>query len=706
MRKLVWLIGVFALAIICMMVASDDASATRQAQTLDLTVASVIENTTQNAEAQLTWIGGGLWDGVVSFEWFNTTGHEVFQEDITPDGVGYALSNYAPDWLGTWYVNASFTGTNPVYDNESFTVGAPSLHIINNGITNITWNDAVAVEAVFSGGQAYVGQDQGLKLVVTNSSSDAPIKGVNVAISVVTSEGETVVGYNVIGETNVYGELYHTFDIPVDPALENRFMEVEVNIHDVDYSDINGWLYNGRHAFFVGYFIEFTNDSAHPIIGDDFNVFDNVVCVMNYTMNYTADIIVETTYQFINETTGLPFYTNTVESIFTPATIRDRMVFPVPVNSVSGLARIQGFLRLHVPHTDETITLFRECGNFTINNTEPIVYNNLPYPICVASVRVGDTFSVEVNRTAFKTFDYGWTFQYLNNDTGQVFAVTEGAGQAVEGTVLYHRTFTVPRALASGNYSIDGQTIYTLDGHTNVIEFYSETFFVDAVVARASSTTDVFTNYTQLALDGTASHGYNDSYWGAQWTSTHAPNRTWYGLEPVMILNTTGDYMVTLNVTDGTGNYSELSFDVHAFVSPVEHMPNTRPIIIGYPETTVAVGIAYEVDFDFVDVDSPPQTIVFYLSTNATWLSLNSTTGVLSGTSQAGVYSVSITTIDDWGATDTYTYTLTVTSPSVVEETANETLQIVMAMGAVILILIVFVMASKAFNPGGKEEKP
>jgi len=707
MKGIVWIgLVVIIVGIVALVSISEDASATRQAQSIDLDTSDAILNTSSTSTAYVTSIGGGNWDGLVNFTWYNTTGVLQFQENILPDGVGYAYSNYVPDEVGVWDVNASWTVTPAIYDNESFTVSVPSIHVIDNGIANITWNEAVSVNATFFGGNAYIGQNQGIKLVVSNSSSYVPIKGVDIAISVTTSEGETVLGFSEIGETNVYGELYYTFDIPVDPTLENRFMEVEVNIHDVDYSDIYGWLYNGRHPFFVGYFIEFTNESAHPIVGDTvLDVFDNIIVAMNYTMDYPANVEAEITYQFVNVTGDMPFFTNTVEMIFTPSTVMEYMIFPVPINSIVGLTRINGFIKLCVPNTEETIMIFRETENFTINNTEPILYNNLPYPISVSSVNVGGSFSVEVDRTAFKTFDYDWIFHYDNQDNGKIYSTVEGCGMAVEGTVLYSRMFTIPRGLVSGNYTIHGQSIYTLDGYTGLIEWESDSFYVESLVARASSSIDVITNETRLELDGSLSHGYNDSFWGVRWTSSHYADRTWYGLHPVIFFNTTGSFIVTLNVTDGVGNFSETSFDVHAFPPFTLEYPNNRPVVVltDYLSRTVGIGENYTYDFDYVDVDDPEQNVSFSLSSSAGWLSIDPDTGILSGISEEGTYYVTVIATDEFDAVDRYTFTLVVSEDGGDGDDSNILYDMGVGVFSIIIILLLVGALKKMFD--GKKKK-
>lgn len=707
MKGIMWIGLLVAIVGILMLVSiSEEASATRQAQSIDLVTSDVILNTTSTSTAYVTSIGGGNWDGLVNFTWYNTSGVLQFQENILPDGVGYAYSNFVPDEVGMWDVNASWTVTPTIYDNESFTVSIPSIHVIDNGIANITWNEAVSVNATFFGGNVFIGQNQGIKLVVRNSSSFEPIKGVDIAISVTTSEGETVVGFTEIGETNVYGELYYTFDIPVDPSLENRFMEVEVNIHDVDYSDIFGWLYNGRHPFFVGYFIEFTNESAHPIVGDTFDVFDNIYAVMNYTMGYQENIEAEVTYQFVNVSGDMPFYTNTVEMIFTPSTVMEYMIFPVPINSIGGLTRINGFIKLCVPNTDETIMIFREIENFTINNTEPILYNNLPYPISVTNVSVGDSFCVEVDRMAFKTFDYSWIFHYDNQDSGKVYSTVEGSGMAVEGTVVYSRTFTVPRGLVSGNYTIHGQSIYTLDGYTGLIEWESDSFYVESLVARASSSIDVITNETRLELDGSFSHGYNDTYWGVRWTSTHYENRTWYGLHPVIFFNTTGRFMVTLNMTDGNGNFSEESFDVYAFPPFTLEYPNNRPVVVltDYLSRSIGIGENYTYDFDYVDVDDPEQNVTFSLSSSAGWLSIDPETGVLSGISEEGTYYVTVIATDEFDAVDRYTFTLTVSGDGGDDGDSNILYDMGVGVFSIVIVLLLVGALMKMFDKKKKKD--
>jgi hypothetical protein len=75
------------------------------------------------------------------------------------------------------------------------------------------------------------------------------------------------------------------------------------------------------------------------------------------------------------------------------------------------------------------------------------------------------------------------------------------------------------------------------------------------------------------------------------------------------------------------------------------------------------VNIFYQVDYNATDIDSPLSQLSWVLNTNATWLSIDATTGVLSGTpseSDLGWYNVNITVNDGDEGLDWREFILTV----------------------------------------------
>ncbi|MGA1822600.1 MAG: putative Ig domain-containing protein [Thermoplasmatota archaeon] len=94
---------------------------------------------------------------------------------------------------------------------------------------------------------------------------------------------------------------------------------------------------------------------------------------------------------------------------------------------------------------------------------------------------------------------------------------------------------------------------------------------------------------------------------------------------------------------------------------------NDPPVISGKDYLKAYVNNTYIANFDAADVDSPAVNQSWSVNTNATFLSINTTSGVLSGTptaSDTGSFLVSIYITDGEGGSDWFNFTLTVTIPS------------------------------------------
>ncbi len=104
-----------------------------------------------------------------------------------------------------------------------------------------------------------------------------------------------------------------------------------------------------------------------------------------------------------------------------------------------------------------------------------------------------------------------------------------------------------------------------------------------------------------------------------------------------------GNYWVNVSVSDGDGG-----LDSENFTLTVINV-NDPPRIITEDILVANIGELYEVDYDAIDIDSPPSSQTWQLQTDANWLEMGSTTGILSGTpliEDVDQYSVNIT-VDD-----------------------------------------------------------
>jgi hypothetical protein len=90
---------------------------------------------------------------------------------------------------------------------------------------------------------------------------------------------------------------------------------------------------------------------------------------------------------------------------------------------------------------------------------------------------------------------------------------------------------------------------------------------------------------------------------------------------------------------------------------------NLPPDIMTEDVLSATVDELYEVDYDATDVDTPLDKLRWSLNTNASWLEIDTITGILSGTpafENLGKYRVNVTVTDEVGAFDFHNFTLTV----------------------------------------------
>ncbi|MCK5561207.1 MAG: PQQ-binding-like beta-propeller repeat protein, partial [Thermoplasmata archaeon] len=120
-----------------------------------------------------------------------------------------------------------------------------------------------------------------------------------------------------------------------------------------------------------------------------------------------------------------------------------------------------------------------------------------------------------------------------------------------------------------------------------------------------------------------------------------------------------GEYWINISVDDGdTGlaftNYTLIVLNV-----------NDRPEIITEDELIANANTLYLVDYNATDIDSPLSQLAWSIETNATWLDLDTSSGVLSGTptnSDLGWFNVNISVDDGDGGSDWHDFVLTVSS--------------------------------------------
>ena len=86
-----------------------------------------------------------------------------------------------------------------------------------------------------------------------------------------------------------------------------------------------------------------------------------------------------------------------------------------------------------------------------------------------------------------------------------------------------------------------------------------------------------------------------------------------------------GVQWVNVSVTDGHGGV-----DWQNFTITVTNV-NDAPLITTMPLTIAIEDVGYCVEYDAIDIDPTNDTITWAIVTNASWLTINETSGLLSG---------------------------------------------------------------------------
>jgi hypothetical protein len=156
-------------------------------------------------------------------------------------------------------------------------------------------------------------------------------------------------------------------------------------------------------------------------------------------------------------------------------------------------------------------------------------------------------------------------------------------------------------------------------------------------------------------------------------------NATWLNINPVTgVLSGTPDnshvgwVWVNVSVTDGNGGLDFINYSITVF------NVNDDPQITIPDVSSAFEDILYSVDYDAFDIDPTADTLTWSLLSNASWLTINSTTGVLSGTplnDDIGSYWVNVSVSDGIGGGASSNFTLTVNEendPPIITSSNNE----------------------------------
>jgi len=141
---------------------------------------------------------------------------------------------------------------------------------------------------------------------------------------------------------------------------------------------------------------------------------------------------------------------------------------------------------------------------------------------------------------------------------------------------------------------------------------------------------------------------------------------SWLSMDPVTgVLSGTpgnddvGSHTVNISVTDAFGGE-----DWTYFILSVENV-NDAPNITTADVSAVLEDVPYSVDYNATDIDPTGDILTWSLNTTAAWLSLNSSSGLLSGVptnEELGAYGLNVSVSDGNGGVDWHNFTVVVTN--------------------------------------------
>jgi len=127
----------------------------------------------------------------------------------------------------------------------------------------------------------------------------------------------------------------------------------------------------------------------------------------------------------------------------------------------------------------------------------------------------------------------------------------------------------------------------------------------------------------------------------------------------------TGMFYLDVSVNDGLGGSDNMNFTL------IAKNINDPPIIINDGSEIAKVGVLYTVNYTAIDIDPVLENFTWILSTNASWLTINASTGLLSGKPKyvdVGRYWANVSVNDGYGGFDWKNFTINVTPGDFINE--------------------------------------
>ncbi len=345
--------------------------------------------------------------------------------------------------------------------------------------------------------------------------------------------------------------------------------------------------------------------------------------------------------------------------------------------NVTGLSDVGGFIGNNSGYVfkcrsaSNTTGTKDNIGGLVGTNNGGMVSNSCSHGLVTGNRNVGGLVGNNTKGTVTKCYSVGYIKGSINiggligNNTGNITNcfwdnVTSGLTTSAGGAgAVGKNTTEMMKQVTFTSAGWDFMNIWGLDeGKTYpfFVFLYNPPFIVNEDVVYANEDGLYYVDYEAII----SAHYPNNAI--DKWLlNTNAS--AWLGMDEEGVLSGipsnshVGRYWVNVTVTD---RYN--GSDSHNFTLTVINV-NDPPVIITMNIKSVIEDTFYNVDYNASDIDPTNDTLTWHLNTNATWLSINSTTGNLSGTptnNNVGSYYVNITVNDNRGGLDFTNFTLTV----------------------------------------------
>ncbi|MCK5559752.1 MAG: putative Ig domain-containing protein [Thermoplasmata archaeon] len=435
---------------------------------------------------------------------------------------------------------------------------------------------------------------------------------------------------------------------------------LETDLDDVNYKDGKNYFYNTTLNISENHTFQFSaSDDNYTILTKIFNNPDvlNTPPLILTQNNLTAyeDVYYEMQYQYsdidavnINQQMTWKFNTNAAWLNFNSITAT---LFGTPINNDVGQYWVNISINdtLDLDYTNFILTVIEVNDNPVINTTNiGIAYEDAMYFI---DYNATDIDSPIENQLWSLTTD-GGSWLYFDQITGILNGtpINQDVGS-------YWVNVTV-----NDNEDGIGFTNFTLE----VINVNDPPSIIEIDPLDATAEKYYEQDFNATDIDSSISKQTWSLITNATWLTINSATGIISGTPTVIDV---GWYNVNITVNDGDGGTDWFEFIFYVLSIYI----NDSPDIITDDDTSAVVNEYYYTDYNAIDDHTPVNDLKWYLSTNASWLTINLNSGLLSGTptmDDVGSYWVSVSVFDGEGGWDYHNFTLRVTKVPIIENHA------------------------------------